>query len=192
MFLKDPEKYWELEREVTKMVEPALPNPAHKALVTLEQKGKLKGIITQNIDMLHQKAGSEVPIYELHGSAMTATCVDCETKFKREEILEQLEERKTPVCSECDGRVKFDVILFHEALPMHTLMGAQEITTDSDCFLVIGSSLVVSPANQLPILAKQSGAKVIILNLEETQMDEVADVIIHGKAGEIMPKLVNF
>ncbi len=192
VFLKVPSKYWEMEREVTKIVQAADPNPAHKAIVKLEERGKLSAVITQNIDMLHQRAGTDSPIYELHGSAMTGTCVKCDALYKRQEILIKLEKSQVPFCDECGGAIKYDVVLFNEMLPYETITKAIKATKKSDCLIVVGSSLLVSPANQLPLIAKNAGAKLIVVNIEETPIDNVADIVLRGKAGKILPKIVNF
>jgi NAD-dependent deacetylase len=190
VFKKDPSKYWELEREVTKLVEPAKPNPAHYALVTLEKQHKLKAIVTQNIDMLHQRAGSAVPIYELHGSPITAKCLKCNQKYSRAELLNKMNSESIPKCNICKGLIKPNVVLFFEELPSDAVYGAITAVQNCDCLLMIGSSLLVAPANQVPFFAKESGAKIIFINYEPTLFDEIADVCLVGKAGDILPKIV--
>ncbi|MHA1819329.1 MAG: SIR2 family NAD-dependent protein deacylase [Promethearchaeota archaeon] len=192
VFLRDPSKYWELERYVTKMLKSARPNAAHIAIAEFEKTNKLRGIITQNIDMLHQRAGSGVKckIYELHGSAIKSTCKSCGNVIDRERLLEKMEKEDIPRCDICGNVIKPDVVLFNEPLPPHVLEEAIEELDNCDCFIMIGSSLLVSPANFLPEIAKKNGAKLIFVNLEPTFFDYMADVTIYGKASVIVPKIL--
>lgn len=191
IFLQDPSKYWEMERVISKMIQSAKPNPAHKSIVTLEKTGTLLAIITQNIDFLHQRAGSSVPIYELHGTTLHGTCKQCHTIYSHDELLKKMETEEIPHCSNCSALIKPDVILFNEEMPVDAITGASTVVEICDCFIVIGSSLSVLPANLFPSRAKHFGAKLIIVNLEPTFLDLEADVCIHGKAGELLPKLIN-
>ncbi|MGV9197884.1 MAG: SIR2 family NAD-dependent protein deacylase [Promethearchaeia archaeon] len=192
LFLKDPSKFWEMHRELERVLIDAEPNPTHYAIAELEKMGKIKAIITQNVDMLHQKAGSssydDVPIYELHGSYGRLECVRCSKEFELEEVDTQSEEY--PIC-ECGGFIKPKVILFGENLPPGILNNAISSIRNCDCFLMIGSSLAVSPANFLPGLAKEYGADLIFINKENTAMDEIADVFLKGKSGEIFTQLMD-
>jgi NAD-dependent deacetylase len=191
VFLRQPELYWQMEAEMSADLKKAEPNPAHYALVKLERRGKLKAIITQNVDRLHRRSGSAVPIFELHGSAETAGCVDCGKQYPGDEILEKVwGGDPSPTCSVCGGLVKPNVVLFGESLNSETVRGAFDFASSCDCLLVIGSSLVVAPANQIPILAKSRGAAVIFINREPTILDELADVILRGSAGDILTQLV--
>lgn len=190
VFLKQPQYYWELEREITKLVEKSEPNPAHFALVKLEKIGKLKAIITQNIDMLHQKAGNKIPIYELHGSAYSGKCLKCGEKLTRTQLLHKMNTETIPRCEKCKGLVKPNVVLFEEKLPPEAYDGAMNALNDADCFIVIGSSLLVSPANYFPYVASESGIKMIFINRDPTFLDEFAEVVLQGNAGEILPELV--
>jgi NAD-dependent deacetylase len=191
-FLQDPSKFWEMHKELESIVANAQPNYTHHAIAELERMGKVKAIITQNIDMLHQKAGSGkygAKIYELHGSYGILECINCGAEFRYNEI-----DTKTvpyPV-HDCDkkGYIKPKVILFGESLPPGVLEGAMEECKNSDCFLLIGSSLVVSPANFMPSIAKNCGANVIFINREATMMDELADIFLMGSSAEIMTSLI--
>ncbi len=196
-FLEEPHFYWNLEKELRKMINDVKPNPAHYALVDLEKMGKLSAIITQNIDMLHQAAGSTVSIYELHGSAAKGHCVHCGMEYSREKIIEKMEQIKDPEsdeevphCDSCKGLVKFDVVLFGESLPAGVFSQAEDAAQNCDAMLVIGSSLAVAPANMLPAIARMTGASIILVNLDAPIMDSGADVHVRGKAGEILPKIV--
>ncbi|MHA1796864.1 MAG: NAD-dependent protein deacylase [Candidatus Helarchaeota archaeon] len=190
-FLIDPSKFWEMHGELVEILENAKPNPVHFGLVELEKMGKMKAIITQNIDNLHKKAGSgthdNIPIYELHGTYTELECLECKKQFKFDEV--NYKDVAYPTC-ECGGYIKPKVVLFGESLPYGVLEGAIESCKDCDCFLMIGSSLVVSPANFLPSIAKETGAKVIFINKDTTTMDFLADIFLQGKAGEIFSKLI--
>jgi len=189
-FLDDPSKFWEMHNELESLVSEAQPNRAHKAIAELEKLGKVKAIITQNVDMLHQKAGSGdhgAKIYELHGQYGTLECIKCRREFHYEEI--DTKSVKYPVC-ECSGYIKPKVILFGESLPMGVMEGAMNACRECDCFLMVGSSLVVSPANFMPSIAKQYGASVIFINKESTVMDNLADIFIFGGASEIFTALM--
>ncbi len=166
-FLADPEYYWSFFREVRyPVLRDARPNPAHQALATLEQQGKLKAVITQNIDGLHQEAGSQ-RVLELHGNTRRITCLSCKTTYNLDEVHSRLEEVFPPDCRQCNGVLKPEVVFFGEALPPNVLDDAVTETRNCDLFLVIGSSLVVQPAASLPPMAVQSGAKWVIINKED-------------------------
>ncbi|MFX1258631.1 MAG: NAD-dependent deacetylase [Promethearchaeota archaeon] len=189
-FLQDPSKFWEMHKDLEGTVANAEPNLAHIAIAELEKMGKVKVIITQNIDMLHQKAGSGsygAKIYELHGSYGILECVKCGKEFSYDEI--DTKSVKYPVC-ECSGFIKPKVVLFGESLTPGILEGAMNACRNCDCFIMVGSSLVISPANFMPGIAKQSGAKVIFINRDETLMDALADVFLKGSAGEIFTALI--
>jgi NAD-dependent deacetylase len=169
----------------------AKPNKAHYAIAQLEKMNKLSCVITQNIDNLHQKAGNAPEIvYELHGNMKWLRCVTCHTRYPMDYMVEKYRfEDDIPVCEECLGILKPDVIFFGELLPQKILQGATIEATHCDLFIVIGSSLVVYPAASLPIYAKGSGAKLIIINLTETACDSSADLIIHQSAGDVMEQI---
>ncbi|MEP6986350.1 MAG: NAD-dependent deacylase [Chloroflexota bacterium] len=189
-FRQDPQAFYDWIYPLTKLTVNAEPNPAHYALAALEDQGKLKGVITQNIDMLHTRAGSHV-VYELHGHFREATCVHCFTVFDAEPIIQQfLLDHNVPHCSLCGGVIKPNVILFGEQLPIQTLMVAQDLARKADLMLIVGTSLEVAPASDLPMLAGRNGAKMIIINLEPTHLDNAATVVIHANAAEILPEIV--
>jgi len=189
-FLQDPSKFWQMHNELEGIVTRAEPNSAHLAIAELEKLGKVKAIITQNVDMLHKRAGSGnfgAKIYELHGQYGTLECISCKKEFQYEEI--DTKSVKYPVC-ECSGFIKPKVVLFGESLPMGVFDGAMNVCRECDCFLMVGSSLAVSPANFMPSVAKQNGASVIFINREETVMDNLADVFLRGSAGETFKELM--
>jgi NAD-dependent deacetylase len=189
-FRHNPQAFYDWVRPLTKQTMAAEPNPAHVALVKLEQMGKLDAVVTQNIDMLHTRAGNTV-VFELHGHMHEATCINCFHVYNGQTILEKfLEDGKVPHCAECDGVIKPNVILFGEQLPIIQLQNAKKVARSCDVMLVVGSSLEVAPASDIPIIAKQNGAKVVFVNLAPTDMDNMADIVIYGDAAEILPAIV--
>jgi len=181
-FKKDPSYYWKFFRDIrSASFENARPNQAHLALSVLEREKKLKSIITQNIDGLHQEAGSS-QVLELHGSSRSFSCLSCDKMYDLNSALRLLKKTLPPECDECGGILRPDVILFGEALPQDVLYQATEATRHCDLFLVIGSSLLVQPAASLPVLAKENHAKLVIINMESTPLDSMADLVIHNKA----------
>lgn len=188
-FRKDPAEYWRYSLNHRRTG--AEPNPAHRALVDLERAGHLRGVVTQNTDGLHQKAGSR-EVVELHGSSHEVECLDCETRYPRDRIDQMNREHCPPSCPQCGGRyLKPTVVLFGESLPVRALNRAQSLAMSADLMLVIGSSLQVYPAAGIPRLALEHGAELCIINAEPTPMDSRAATVIHGKAGEILPALVS-
>ncbi|VUT24451.1 MAG: NAD-dependent protein deacylase 2 [Candidatus Methanolliviera sp. GoM_oil] len=168
----------------------AEPNEGHKALAELEEMGKLECIVTQNIDMLHHRAGNR-NVIEIHGSIRTSSCMYCGKKMEFEEFLAKaMEQQRIPPICECGGIIKPDVVFFGEMLPQDALSRSMEYARKCDLFLSVGSSLVVYPVANLPPLAKKSGAKLVIINMQRTPYDGIADVVIHEKAGEVLPKIV--
>lgn len=189
-FRQNPKAFYDWVRPLTKTTLNAQPNPAHLALARLEQIGKLHSIITQNIDMLHTKAGNKT-IYELHGHMREATCIHCFKVYPAETILKTfLEDNEVPLCQHCGGVLKPNVILFGEQLPVREFQNAQDAAKKSDLMIIVGSSLEVAPASDLPTLAYRTGAKLIIINLEPTPADRFAEVVIHAKAAEVLPEIV--
>jgi len=203
-FLAHPDEYWKRAAGIgttpiiadTTAVEP---NMGHLALAKLAKLGKLKGIITQNVDSLHHKANQkegirDIPIIELHGSMVTAHCMKCKVKYPSINVLKWVRNGEIPPkCKQegCDGLIKSDTILFGESLPPGAIDEAFNLARESDCVLVLGSSLVVFPAAHVPIAARESGAKFLIINMEPTDMDFLADLTINGSIGDILPKVVD-
>lgn len=190
-FKRNPKAFYDWVRPLTKLTVSAQPNPAHYALVDLERLGLLRSVITQNIDMLHTRAGNTC-VYELHGHMRQATCIHCFAVYDGEPILHQfLQDGLVPLCPNCNGPIKPNVVLFGEQLPVREFQAAQEAARRCDLMLVIGSSLEVAPAGDLPMIAKRSGAKIVIVNLEPTPADRLAEVVIHARAAEVMPLIVS-
>ncbi len=217
-FREDPAGYWKKRLKMRKEpdfdIESAQPNPAHKAIVELEDIGKLSSVSTQNIDNLRElpppnsprslgrgfpprslhlsnkKAGNSVVI-KLHGTSSKVRCLECEREYQSEFAWKRAEDGELPPKCECGGTLKSDTVLFGESLPQEDLRRAREEAKRCDLMLVVGSSPVVQPAASIPRISKRGGAKLCIVNLDPTRMDEEADVVIHGKAGEILPKIVD-
>jgi NAD-dependent deacetylase len=188
-FRLSPKTFYDWIRPMADTLLNASPNPAHIALAELEELGYLKTVITQNIDNLHQRAGSR-RVLELHGHLREATCIRCYKKVPVELAMERTIRRgKVPHC-ECGGVLKPDVILFGEQLPIRVLNQAMEEARNCDLILVAGSSLEVTPAADIPFLAVECGAKAIIVNLQPTPFDSRADVVIHGDVSEVLPRFV--
>jgi NAD-dependent deacetylase len=188
-FRLKPETFFDWIRPLIRTMLDAQPNAAHFALAELERRGILKAVITQNIDNLHQRAGSQ-RVLELHGHMRAVTCVRCYKKYPVEPLIETLlTEGGVPHCP-CGGVLKPDVILFGEQLPVRVFNEARAEAKRSDLFLVAGSSLEVIPAADLPYVALQSGAQGMIVNLQATDFDRHAQVVVHGDVTEILPAIV--
>ncbi len=184
-FQSNPERVWEMLREMDKIVSGARPNKAHLGLGELEKMGYLHYIITQNIDNLHQEGGSK-NVIEYHGNSRTLSCLWCGKKYEAEEKREEL----PPRC-ECGKILKPDVIFFGEAIPPDALNRSFQLASMAQALMVVGTSAVVSPANTIPSIAKENGAKIIEINKESTHLTHtVTDVFLQGSAGEIIPALV--
>lgn len=188
-FRRDPRNYWRFFLEARyRAMSSAVPNPGHLALAAMEQIQRLRCVITQNIDGLHQQAGSR-NVIELHGNTRRIDCLDCGERHGFEEVYEILQIRNPPPCRACGGMLKPDVVFFGEALPAAALREAARVAGECDLLIAIGSSLVVYPAATLPEQAKQSGANLIIVNLTPTDYDAIADVVLPGTAGAVLPAL---
>jgi NAD-dependent deacetylase len=170
----------------------AKPNHTHLAIAALEKGGWSCSIITQNIDGLHQKAGSDPKhVFELHGNMDYVTCIKCRNRYPTEWVIERNSGlRDVPDCDYCGGILKPDVVFFGENLPQDVLDAAIYCACHCDLFIVLGSSLVVYPAAHMPMYAKEKGAKLAIVNLEETSYDGFADLVIHGKTGTVMKSIL--
>lgn len=188
-FKRHPAAFYEWIRPLAKLLVSAQPNPAHIALADLEKAGFIKAIITQNIDMLHEKAGSKV-FFEVHGHFRKATCIACYTEYDARPVINQfLEAGAFPICPKCGGVLKPNVILYGEQLPVRELFGAQQAARRCDLMLVAGSSLEVAPAGDLPLIAKQQNARIIIINYEDTHADRLADLRFHQDVATVLPQI---
>jgi NAD-dependent deacetylase len=188
-FRLNPKTFFRWIRPMAETMLSALPNAAHQALADLEEMGILKSVVTQNIDNLHQKAGGR-RILELHGHMREATCIRCYKAVPIDPKVEQfILTGDVPHC-ECGGVLKPNVILFGEQLPIRILNQAMEEARRCDLILVAGSSLEVTPAANVPFHAVEHGARSIIVNLQPTVFDSLADVVIHGDVTEVLPEIV--
>jgi NAD-dependent deacetylase len=192
-FLTDKEKrreYWRRKKEMYAEMRDARPNAGHLAIAQFEKSGKLVGVITQNIDGLHQKAGSR-RVLELHGTNREVICLTCGKMSPFDPIYERLlNGEDIPLCLECGGLLKPHTISFGQALEMDTLNRAVEWSRNSDFMLAVGSTLIVEPAASLPRLAKQAGAKLVIINREPTPLDSLADLVLHQTAGPVLQSII--
>jgi NAD-dependent deacetylase len=186
------EKYWEFSTSSWGEMAAAQPNSGHRAIAELDSIGKLDCVITQNIDGLHQRSGiPEEKVIELHGTARWVSCLECGQRYPREQIQERLRGGvKVPRCDSCGGIMKPATISFGQAMPERETHQAENRASACDLFLVAGSSLVVYPAAQMPLIAKESSARLIIINLTPTPHDPYADIVIHGKTGPALSQIV--
>ncbi len=170
----------------------ATPNAAHRALVDLERKGKLHTLVTQNVDGLHHAAGqSHEIVVEIHGNVREAKCMSCDWRGPMHETLERVRAGEVdPGCPICGGILKSATISFGESLVAADLERAQVAAGRADVFLAAGTSLAVYPAAGLPDIARRNGARIVILNAEDTPFDPVADLVVHDRLGEVLPALV--
>jgi NAD-dependent deacetylase len=188
-FRTAPEKFFEWFRPLASQIYYARPNPAHLALADLEKTGRIHSIVTQNIDMLHQKAGSQTVI-EMHGTMQTLTCTQCYYQVQAGHYLDLfVENGKIPCCPKCHSVLKPDVILFGEQLPQAAWFKAQREARQCDLMLVVGSSLEVLPVAGLPMQALDRGAHLIIVNNAPTYLNVRADVTILEDAAVIIPAI---
>jgi NAD-dependent deacetylase len=191
-YLRDPEarlEYWRQRLETHVEFAGAQPNVAHRAFARWEEAGRIRGVITQNIDGLHQIAGSR-NVLELHGTARQVVCLDCAELYDADLMLRQFQESQAvPLCARCGGLTKHATISFGQALSPDVLRRAMHLARDADLFLAIGSSLVVTPAAELPALAKECGARLVIINRDPTPLDRLADLLIRGSIGEVVGQM---
>jgi NAD-dependent deacetylase len=189
-FRQNPQAFYDWVRPWLHRVLDAKPNPAHLALAELERLGVIKAIITQNIDNLHQLAGSQV-VYEVHGHLRQATCIHCYRSVPATALIQNyMKNGGVPHCDRCAGVMKPDIILYGEQLPARIILAAQQAARKSDVMVVAGSSLEVAPAGDIPILTKERGGKLIFVNLGPTHLDAIADVVIRADVAEALPVLI--
>ncbi|MCG8408583.1 MAG: NAD-dependent deacylase [Phycisphaerales bacterium] len=188
-FLTDPaerRRYWQIRKESIPSFLSAEPNAGHLALAKLEDQGHLAAVVTQNIDELHQRAGSR-RVLEVHGTAMKVHCLECDKRFPCEAIQDRLEAGEEDICcDDCGGIVKSMTVSFGQQLPAAVWMESEQLCRQCDLFMALGSSLVVYPAAGLPETAKRRGAKLVIVNRDSTPLDDLADLVIHGSIGETL------
>jgi NAD-dependent deacetylase len=182
-------EYWRQKVELHREFGPAQPNAGHLALAKWEAAGRLRGVITQNIDGLHQLAGSRC-VLELHGTARQVACLDCSSRFDVEPYIALFREKgRVPDCPDCGGRLKHATISFGQMLPPEVFMEAMKWTRQCDLMFVIGSSLVVTPAADIPRVAKEHHAKLVIINRDATPLDRMAEAVIRRPIGEVLTEI---
>ncbi len=178
-FHRDSKRFWDFYRPRFQALADKRPNPAHEALAELERRGSLDAVITQNIDRLHAKAGSE-QVVEVHGSIATASCTSCQARFTLEQVESLFDADGVAVCTGCAGKVKPDVVLFGEMLPADAMARAEEICEGAELLLCVGSSLEVYPVAGLPELTLRSGGRIAIVTKGSTSYDSEAAVRLDG------------
>jgi NAD-dependent deacetylase len=186
-FLQDPAKVWNLLfKDMKDVLDKAAPSDSHKGLAKLEEFGILKTIITQNVDGLHQMAGNS-DVIEFHGNMASQRCMECDAHYKTNRV----DISKIPPRCDCGGILRPDAVLFGEMIPQEALWRSRQVATDCDLMLVIGTSAVVQPAALMPVVAKDSGAKVIEINPEPTPLTgDISDYLIKGTAGDVMNRIL--
>jgi NAD-dependent deacetylase len=187
-FRRDPAKVWSFYAPRFTMLTEAEPNAAHRSLAELERRGLVRAVVTQNIDLLHERAGSS-DVVEVHGSIRSSSCLVCGASYPLAAVEEQLESRDAPVCS-CGAILKPDVVFFGELLPEQAIDRAYELAREAALLLVVGSALEVWPIAELPLVTRRAGGTVAIVNRGPTARDEDALLRIDGSAGETLERVV--
>jgi NAD-dependent deacetylase len=188
-FRHDPEKFFTWLRPLASHMLKAEPNPAHMALAELENAGFIKAIITQNIDFLHQRAGSK-NVIEVHGTFNTLTCISCYKQYSSIGFMDSyIEKGDIPFCPDCHNLLKPDVILYEEQLPLRMWTLAQKASSTCDLMIVAGTSLEVMPSASLPVKALDNGAHLIVVNQSATFIDERADLLFTNDVADIIPRI---
>ncbi|MCK4778773.1 MAG: NAD-dependent deacylase [Candidatus Lokiarchaeota archaeon] len=190
-FLNDPSKFWKMAEDIAPTLFNAEPNAGHYAIAALEKMNIVKAIITQNIDELHQKAGSII-VYEVHGNINRFSCLGCRASYNKQQLLRKMKKEKKlpPLCDFCATPLKPSVVLFGESLPNFEKYMSIDLAKKTDVMLIAGSSLSVAPVCDLPLYTVSEGGKLIIINDEPTYLDERAEIVINNKTGTILPLIV--
>jgi NAD-dependent deacetylase len=170
----------------------AKPGRGHQALASLYRVGKSPGVVTQNIDNLHQASGiAPEHVVELHGNTTYATCLDCATRYELPWVRQFFEASgRAPSCPSCGGHIKTATVSFGQSMPEDAMRRAEELTRSADLFIAIGSSLVVWPAAGFPLMAKRNGARLVIINREPTDFDEIADLVVRQDIGAVLEPFI--
>ncbi|MFW9879946.1 MAG: NAD-dependent deacetylase [Candidatus Thorarchaeota archaeon] len=190
--LKDPSKFWKMAEDIAPTLFNAKPNPGHHALAELEKMKIIKAIITQNVDELHQKAGSVI-VYEVHGNINRFTCFGCSASYNKGQVLSKLKKmrKSSPLCDYCGAPLKPSVVLFGEVLPKFEKYMSIDLAKKADVMLIAGSSLTVAPICDLPVYTLSGGGKLIIINDQPTHLDDKAEIVFNNKTGTILPLIVD-
>ena len=182
---------WERKFSNELNINKAKPNQGHQKIAEIMKKKELSHLITQNVDNLHQESGlSDSQITELHGNATYAKCLDCQLRYDLAKLKETfLSTKEPPLCSSCNGLIKTATISFGQPMPEEEMVVAQRKSINCDLFICIGTSLAVFPAADLPVLAKETGSQLVIINNEPTQMDHIADLVINRDISEVFSEI---
>jgi NAD-dependent deacetylase len=170
----------------------ARPGRGHQALASLYRAGKSPGVVTQNIDNLHQASGiASEHVVELHGNTTYATCLDCAARYELPWVKQFFDASgRAPSCTSCGGHIKTATVSFGQAMPEREMQRAEELTRAADLFIAIGSSLVVWPAAGFPLMAKRNGASLVIINRDPTEFDDIADLVVRHDIGEVLAPFI--
>lgn len=184
-------EYWRQKVAAWPEMRAARPNAGHHAFVELHKRGKLVALVTQNIERLHQDSGLPAElVFELHGTTTEAVCLSCGDRITSDEACRRVEAgERAPRCRLCGGLLKPATISFGQAMPLDVLDLAKDAAENCDLMLAVGSSLKVEPAASIPLLAKHAGAKLVIVNRESTRLDRIADTVLNGEIGTILPEI---
>jgi NAD-dependent deacetylase len=192
-YMGDPEvrkRRWQTHLEME--AHERTPNPGHHALVELERRGKLHALVTQNVDGLHQKAGTTASlVIEIHGTLLEVMCMSCPDRAPMEKALDRVRAgEEDPACRSCGGILKSATISFGQNLVQEDLLRSQRVAAECDLLLAVGSTLGVYPAAGVVPIAQQAGARIVILNAEPTEMDDLADAVVRGSISELLPRML--
>lgn len=193
-FLESEEErveYWRQKVSAWPAMRAAQPNAGHYAFVELHKRGKLAALVTQNIERLHQTSGLPAElVLELHGTTTEAACLTCGDRITSDEACRRVEAgERAPRCRLCDGLLKPATISFGQSMPLDVMDQAKDAAENCDLMLAVGSTLVVQPAASIPVVAKYAGAKLVIVNREPTPLDRIADAVVKGEIGTVLPEI---
>lgn len=179
---------WRRKFAMEPVLSKARPNDGHRAIAELYRDGKVSAVVTQNIDGLHQISGvSEADVIEIHGNTTYAKCLDCDERMSLDVVRAAFaENERLPICNVCGGMIKTATISFGQAMPIEKMQRAEQEAIECDLLIVVGSSLVVYPAAEIPLIARHHGADLVILNREATQLDSYATLTVNGEIGETL------
>ena len=186
-FLKNPDMVWEWYQHRRSIIYETGPNPAHKSIAEMEKYFDEVAVVTQNVDNLHRRAGS-TKVYELHGNIERNYCIDCLEPY--DDLKLDYKEKKVPRCNECGGLIRPDIVWFGEMLPQEVFAEGERKAEASDICFIVGTSAVVYPAAYIPLNAQRAGAYLVEININETEISGVCNYSLFGKAGEIMPQVL--
>lgn len=188
-FLKNPDRVWDWYQYRRHIIENSKPNPAHLAIAEMQEYFRNVAVVTQNIDNLHRRAGSR-KVYELHGNIERNYCIECHTWYNAPGFASSTEDSKVPRCEKCGGLIRPDIVWFGELLPEEDFSNSEKAAEKCNIMFAVGTSAVVYPAARIPLMAKRLGAYLVEINLEETELSPLADYVLLGKAGEILPGIL--